>query len=145
MALVPVIIDPCGCVALKLSFQQGFGFLLNINILYLYIEMKPNRFIRKSVAIILLLLFAQKIGVELYLHDWLHTNKCHQSLPRTPVKNVVGYSCNCIDDFSMPLAAPVAEIIISVPIVYQDFVSLYVQPVHTFLHVFNPLRAPPFA
>jgi len=64
--------------------------------------MKPNQRILKSFAIILLLVFSQKVGAGLYLHNWLHAINFEQSSPIG--SNVVKYSCNCVDDFSMPFA-----------------------------------------
>jgi len=103
--------------------------------------MKRNQFIIKSFAIILLLVFTQKVGVGLYLHNWLHTNNCQQSSPIG--SNVTGYACSCVDDFSMPFAEPIAEIVSSVPVLHQSFISSYIQPVLTFSRIFNSLRAPP--
>jgi hypothetical protein len=105
--------------------------------------MKFNRPIQKFFAIVLLLLFAQKIGVELYLHNWLHTNNSKQFHSQVPVQNVVSYSCNCIDDFSMPFAEPASEILTSA-IVYQPiFFSPDIQSDSFTAFLFHSLRAPP--
>jgi len=98
---------------------------------------------QKSFAIIFLLLFGQKIGIELYIHNWFHTNYHKQSLPHKGDKNVVSYSCNCIDDFSTPFAEPVSEIVSSASIPHQIFFSSHIQS-HSFSPLlFNSLRAPP--
>ncbi|MFI5188215.1 MAG: hypothetical protein ACHQF0_15905 [Chitinophagales bacterium] len=105
--------------------------------------MRSGRIIQKSFAIILLLVFAQKSGVELYLHNWLHAGNYKQSLPNAPRKNVVSYSCNCIDDFSMPFAESTPEIGSSTAIPHQIFYSLYIRSDSFSFLLFNSLRAPP--
>src|SRR5436190_6490193 len=105
--------------------------------------MKSTRLIQTSFAIFFLLLFAQKIGVGLYLHNWFHTNKYEKSLPQTPAKNAASYSCNCIDDFSMPLAEPVFEIKSTIGVQDQVFLSLPISSFSFSFPSFNSLRAPP--
>jgi len=105
--------------------------------------MKPNRHIQKSFAIILLLLFSQKAGVELYLHNWLHTNNSKQLPQHTPGKNVVSYSCNCLDDFSMPFAEnvePLAQTIFSTEVEFVAFQKFSAPSSSIF---FYSLRGPP--
>jgi len=104
--------------------------------------MKSNRFIQKVLAIVLLLVFGQKTGAELYFHNWLHTSNYQQALPQAPSGNVVSYSCNCFDDFAMPFAEPTAEITSSVIRPHQVYFSTFIQP-HSFSFLFfNSLKAP---
>lgn len=65
--------------------------------------MRSHRFTVKSFAILLLLVFCQKVGGGLYLHNWLHANACKQ-FAHTKGEVVSAYNCSCIDDFSMPFA-----------------------------------------
>src|SRR5580765_1874819 len=104
--------------------------------------MRSNRFVIKSIAILLLLVFSQKIGLGIHLHNWLHVNNCKPSSSQ-PAANTISYSCNCIDDFSMPFAEPVTEIVTLIPIAHQSFISFYTQPLSIFFPVYNSLRAPP--
>jgi len=107
--------------------------------------MKPTRFIQKSFAIILLILFVQKIGVELYLHNWLHTANYRQPSPHIPGNNVVGYSCNCIDDFSMPFtetAEPLSQAIFPT---HVEFIALAEFSVSSSSIFYHSLRGPPFS
>ena len=68
----------------------------------------------RIVAFILILAFFQKLGLELWLHDWLHeppsrlsvVQKDKASLQQAPIK------CNCLDDTLMPLTG-------SVPYTYE--------------------------
>lgn len=59
--------------------------------------MRNNPFIAKCIAILLLVLFSQKIGVGVYLHNWLHANANKEAA----VKTNVSADCNCIDDFPL--------------------------------------------
>jgi hypothetical protein len=102
--------------------------------------MRSNRFILKSLTIILLLVFTQKIGVGLYVHNWLHANNCKQ-LP--PGSNAIKISCSCVDDFSMPFSEPVADITFYVPVQYQSFIAACIPQVPCFFPVFYSLRGPP--
>ena len=105
--------------------------------------MKANRVIHRSSAIILLLIFGQKIGVELYLHNCLHTSNSKQFPQHTPVKNVVSYSCNCLDDFSMPFAEnvePLAQTIFSTEVEFIAFQKFSTPSSSIF---FYSLRGPP--
>jgi|SRR5438552_18406380 len=106
--------------------------------------MKPNRLIQKIFAIILLFVFSQKAVVGLYLHNWLHVTNCKQSSQSTGPR-VVGTSCNCVDDFSIPFAEnpeKVSEIISSLEIELSA-------PNKFFIPLTSPLfyclRGPPFS
>jgi len=105
--------------------------------------MKPTRLIKKSFAIILLLVFAQKTGAELYFHNWFHSNKYEKSAPRTPAKNVVGYSCNCIDDFSMPFADNAERPLQIISFIGSELTILHKYFVSSSSAFFFCLRAPP--
>lgn len=105
--------------------------------------MKPRRFIRKCFAIILLIVFVQKGGVELYLHNWLHTNNCKQSVPQSQDNNVASRSCNCIDDFSMPFTESLEtpkHVIFSSKVESVGFQKCSTPSIHIF---FCSLRGPP--
>ncbi|MFI5188588.1 MAG: hypothetical protein ACHQF0_17780 [Chitinophagales bacterium] len=105
--------------------------------------MKPNRFIQKSFAIILLLVFAQKSGIELYLHNYLHTTHYKQSIPNTSGKNVVSYPCNCIDDFSMPFADNAEPVIQTIFPKEIEFVVFHKSSALFSSIFFYSLRGPP--
>jgi hypothetical protein len=56
----------------------------------------------KIVALILLLVFSQKMGLRLWMHHWVHESR---SLHSSTVPNAAGLhlKCDCIDDAMMPL------------------------------------------
>jgi hypothetical protein len=105
--------------------------------------MRSNRATVKSFAIILLLLFCQKVGGGLYLHNWLHANACKQ-FNHAGVEVVTGYNCSCIDDFSMPFADNPETVYQPVPSIETEFVPSgnYFVPFSS--KFFHSLRAPPF-
>src|SRR4030095_14643678 len=84
--------------------------------------MKPNQRILKSFAIVLLLVFSQKVGAGLYLHNWLHLKNCKRA-SHTTGTTVVGYTCTCVDDFSVPFAEvpdKVSQVISSIEIEFSS-------------------------
>jgi len=104
--------------------------------------MKSNQHILKVFAVILLLTFSQKLGAGLYLHNWFHFKNCPQSA-HSPAANVGSYSCNCVDDFSMPLAEPVSEGATVASIPEHRFISAYTESVPISFGGLNSLRGPP--
>ena len=104
--------------------------------------MRSGQFILKCFAIILLLAFSQKLGAGLYLHNWFHFRNCKQPA-HSPATNVASYSCNCVDDFSMPFADPVCGTAFTVCAPEQGFVSIFIQSFPITVTVFKALRGPP--
>lgn len=123
--------------------QKKSAFVLLLQFSSTFIPfMSSRRPIQKLFAIVLLLVFVQKLGGGLYLHNWLHA-KSESTIPLSPGKNIVSYSCNCIDDFSMPLTHPASEVFLNASESHQIFFSSSIQP-HSFSFLlFNSLRAPP--
>jgi hypothetical protein len=105
--------------------------------------MKRKQHIVKSFAIILLLVFSQKIGIGLYLHNWLHVSNYKQS-SQSHGTNVAGYGCTCVDDFSMPFTEnlePVGQTIYPIEV---EFVSSHKFLIPLSATLFYSLRGPPF-
>jgi len=105
--------------------------------------MAGNRTITKITAVFLILVFSQKMGMSLYLHNWLHAAR-QQANPSQPLSNQeVKFACGCINDFTLPLAEtampelPVPVIIINRP---QSSPVLTFPAVYKYFH---SLRAPP--
>jgi len=104
--------------------------------------MRSNRVTVKSFAIILLLIFCQKVGGGLYLHNWLHANACKQ-FNHAGVEVVTGYNCSCIDDFSMPFADNPETVYQRVPSTKTEFTPSENSLVPFSSIFFYSLRAPP--
>lgn len=56
----------------------------------------------RIVALALLLVFTQKMGLRLWMHHWLHETKALSASRHTTVDKLQP-NCDCIDDFLMPL------------------------------------------
>lgn len=104
--------------------------------------MRSNQHILKSLAIVLLLTFSQKLGAGLYVHNWFHFNNAHHSA-QSPKANVTNYSCNCVDDFSMPFAEPVSEIAAVASVPDECFISIYIESAPISFTGVTSLRGPP--
>jgi hypothetical protein len=104
--------------------------------------MKLRRFISRGLAILLILLFSQKIGAGIYLHNWFHVKSCDQSEQSIPQESI-NEVCHCIDDFSLPFIEPSSAepLVISFPFrvecVFQN------QFVPSSLSSFSVPRGPP--
>jgi hypothetical protein len=105
--------------------------------------MRSNRPTLKCFAIVLLLLFCQKVGGGLYLHNWLHATACKQSSP-VQEQVVSGYNCSCIDDFSMPFAGNAEKASQPVPSIKTEFTVSYKSLIPFSTTFYHSLRAPPF-
>jgi len=104
--------------------------------------MRSNRLTVKSFAVIILLVFCQKAGGGLYLHNWLHASACKQYTHNA--ETVTGYNCSCIDDFSMPFADNPETVYQRVPLIETEFVLSGNSFVRFSSILFHSLRAPPF-
>jgi len=105
--------------------------------------MRSNRLTVKSFAIILLLVFCQKAGGGLYLHNWFHATACKET-PQSTGARVTGYNCSCIDDFSMPFADNPETVYQPAPTIEPEFVPSEKSFVPVSSKLFHSLRAPPF-
>ena len=101
--------------------------------------MSQRRIIKQLIASLLILVFSQKMGMGLYLHNWLHHSVATASLSNEELKN----ACTCINDFTAPLEetavqqipiplsttlVPAATQVTGLPVVYKYFRSLRAPP-----------------
>jgi hypothetical protein len=103
----------------------------------------------RIVSFFLILIFFQKMGLELWLHNWLHETTVTTSVSSAPKgKGSLQHQrvrCNCIDDALSPLKeadvvdfdAPPQPFIRLVPTVYSSWLSADGE--------FSALRGPPAA
>ena len=127
----------------KLYLNICERILLCVNFFYLYHSMRSNRSTLKSFTVILLLVFCQKVGGGLYLHNWLHANVCKEKSQSADAR-VTGYNCSCIEDFSMPFADNPETVYQRVPLIETEFVPSGNSFVPFSSILFHSLRAPPF-
>ncbi len=96
----------------------------------------------KIIALVLLLVFTQKMGLRLWMHAWVHESRVPQS---TTVPNAAALhlKCDCIDDAMMPL---VASPMIALEVPMQEAVSMpaaYLPPFSDAGNLFFSLKGPP--
>jgi hypothetical protein len=95
----------------------------------------------KIISFLLLLVFTQKMGLRLWLHDWFHENT--HSSSKAPAAGKVQLRCDCIDDALMPLTVT-AQVVLQAP--DQKGVLLlaaYFPPFSAAETVFYSLKGPP--
>jgi hypothetical protein len=81
--------------------------------------MKARRLILQCASFLLLLVFSQKMGAGLFLHNLLHSQDEAQPF-QSPKQNdanskSISFACNCIDDFLIPFQGA-EEIILPQPL-----------------------------
>jgi hypothetical protein len=111
---------------------------------------------RRLVAVLLLVPFLQKMGMELWLHHWLH--EPHQTVYVIPVLSKVGdtktasselalsksfVSCHCVDDTMMPMAST-EGFTYEAPLIFGPILSITAYAdLHASPHLHTALRGPP--
>jgi hypothetical protein len=107
--------------------------------------MRGNRIITKLATLALILVFSQKMGMSLFLHNWLHAAQQHSSSSKPISSQEIQFACGCINDFNLPFTeTSIPEIQAPVVIVHKP----HAEPVFTIPAVFkyfHSLRAPPVA
>lgn len=101
----------------------------------------------RIVSGLLILVFFQKLGVELWVHDWLHETNTTHSVARAqkgkPVVQQHHIICNCLEDAMMPLVQtdPIQYDPVSVRLtdVFLTYFSSYLSGDKEF----SSLRGPP--
>lgn len=112
--------------------------------LLLYL-MRGNRIITKLTTLVLILVFSQKMGMSLFLHNWLHASSQHTtSSSSNPLsEQEIQFTCGCINDFNLPFTETIVpELPAPVITVHKP----HSEPVYSFPAVtkyFRSLRAPP--
>jgi len=105
--------------------------------------MTGNRIITKLTTLLLILVFSQKMGMSLYLHNWLHASKQHSPSSKPLSGQEIQFACGCINDFNLPLTETTIPVL-QVPVTTVN--TPHVAPVFSIPAVFkyyHSLRAPP--
>ena len=105
--------------------------------------MTGNRFITKLTTLVFMLVFSQKMGMSLYLHNWLHAATQHSTSSEPVTSQEIQFACGCINDFNLPfietivpdIQAPVIAVnrphatpAFSIPVIYKYYHSLRAPP-----------------
>lgn len=107
--------------------------------------MKARRFILRCASFALLLVFSQKVGVGLFLHNLFHNQDI--SRPFQPSQKdgarEISFACNCIDDFLMPFTEA-EETVLPTPVTeYETPVSFFLASTSFLPVISSSLRGPP--
>ncbi len=107
--------------------------------------MRSRPFILRCAAFILILVFSQKTGTGLFLHNLLHSNTANTNDQQQEDENGkhFNYTCSCIDDFLMPFAETAAQDYAQPVFAFINSVTFFKEhfPFHT--TIFSSLRGPP--
>jgi hypothetical protein len=104
--------------------------------------MQARSFIVRCTAFFLLLVFAQKSGAGLLLHDVLHTSQTGNEFAGKEAKEI-SLACSCIDDFLMPFAEPVQPAVAVIAEMQQATSLFFADDVIFYTPVLASLRGPP--
>jgi hypothetical protein len=97
----------------------------------------------RTIAVLLLLVFCQKAGLRLWMHNWLHESKFAHNRSAPGSENLK-LKCDCFDDAMMPLLESPLIIIPTPPI--RQFATLTVDrhsPILSADKVYYSLKGPP--
>jgi hypothetical protein len=105
--------------------------------------MTGKRFITKLTTVLLILVFSQKMGAGLYLHNWLHASKLHTTSSKPVSGQEIQFACGCINDFNLPFTeTTVPSIEVPVCLISQPH-STPIFTIPTVFKYFHSLRGPP--
>lgn len=105
--------------------------------------MRPKPLISRCIAFFLLLVFVQKSGAGLFLHNALHKSAYAANEVPAGQDKTKGYGCTCIDDFMMPFDET-AEVIIDQPVLaFNDNFKLFADRIVSITPELSSLRGPP--
>jgi len=97
----------------------------------------------RIIALALVLVFTQKMGLRLWMHHWLHETKALSASKHTTVDKLQP-SCDCIDDFLMPLTGTaLIELPPPVRTVHVIMATAYIPPYSAAEEPLSTLRGPP--
>jgi hypothetical protein len=96
----------------------------------------------KIVAILLLLVFTQKAGLRLWMHNWFHEPKTAKN-QSAPGSDNFHLKCDCFDDAMMPL---LESPVFVVPVPVRQYTTLTVTcqpPIVSADKIYYSLKGPP--
>jgi hypothetical protein len=103
--------------------------------------MQARSFIIRCTAFFLLLIFSQKSGAGLLLHNALHSNQAAKDIPGNTKE--ISLACSCIDDFLMPFAEPAEPAVAVIAEKHQASVLFFAEDVLFHDPVLTSPRGPP--
>ena len=107
--------------------------------------MRNHPFIVRCTAFFLLLVFSQKAGAGLFLHNFFHSSIVNNKSTEQEHKQEKGfsYACTCVDDFLLPFTAA-EEPLYSLPVpAFATPFTFFKESVPFHPSVLSFLRGPP--
>ena len=106
--------------------------------------MRARPFILKIAAFLLIIVFSQKAGAGLFIHELFHTDKTSTEFPlQSDGKNQSGYACTCIDDFLMPFVEADEQVCIQPLSVPASPFTSFSDDIPFVATIHSSLRGPP--
>lgn len=100
-----------------------------------------NKFV---VAVFLLFIFTQGVGLRLWMHYWFHESGVAKTTGLSSSAELKA-KCECLQDATTPLQAAAAPSLAPVPVTYISTVAANHFAVHSIERIFSALRGPPIA
>jgi len=94
------------------------------------------------VAVFLLFIFTQGVGLRLWMHYWFHEAGVAKSAGISASAEVKA-KCECLQDATTPLQGAVAPVLAPVPVTYIAVSAAAPCPLHSIERIFSALRGPP--
>jgi len=106
--------------------------------------MRVRPFISRSIAFLMMLIFSQKVGVGMFLHELLHAPRIadHSSHHEERDKEI-RFNCSCVDDLQMPFVGEEVPVIAQAASLYHPIEFYYKEAVPFHSPIFSSLRGPP--
>jgi hypothetical protein len=99
--------------------------------------------IKKIVALALILVFSQKMGMGLHLHNWLHAGDPHSAAAAPLSSEDLKNACSCINDFTAPVTETTLLELPVPPTTFNSPVAAYTYTLPAVYKYYHSLRAPP--
>jgi hypothetical protein len=105
--------------------------------------MKFRPLILKFAAIFMLLVFLQKTGAGLFVHNLFHQQGTAPTEKQNEQSTELSYACSCMDDFLLPFE-PASAIAYAAPFIqYQSFTTTFAAQLIITAVPYSSLRGPP--
>jgi hypothetical protein len=107
--------------------------------------MRNRPFIVRCTAFFLLIVFSQKAGAGLLLHNLFHDNVVNNKNHNQEHKDQkeIAYNCACVDDLLMPFAGTDETFFLGPVLVFSAPATFFEEPIPFYPSIFSLLRGPP--
>ena len=95
------------------------------------------------LAFFFIIVFAQKTGAGLFLHNLFHVSKVSTAQDATGKSNEISFACTCLDDLQLPYEEPEIVTLAAIAPVYSETYGALTPEVCFCPTVYAVLRGPP--